>query len=176
MATRQRLSQIAGPRLAASEKFVKAMEQSRVAAARRRWDQVPLTWERLSFEINAALDRDAYIVPEFGTQGPKALQWFNFGEGEKRRIGRATGYALGWGVGAAIGVKLARPNNQVVSLQVDGGFLFGQIESLWSASCYDVPIIVVIFNNRCYNETRVRMLGRDGRQAQEQKDMLSYSG
>ncbi len=176
LATSERLSRIAAPRLAASQKFVKAMEQSRVAAARRRWDQVPLSWERLSFEINAALDQDAYIVPEFGTQGPKSLQWFSFGEGEKTRIGRTTGYALGWGVGAAIGVKLARPNNQVVSLQGDGGFLFGQIEALWSASRYDVPIIIVIFNNRCYNETRVRMLGRRGRQAQEQKDMLSYLG
>jgi len=117
LATPQRLAQIAEPRLAASGEFVQAIAQSRLTAAKARWDQVPLTWERLSFEINAALDKDAYIVPEFGSQGPKSLPWFSFGEGEKRRIGRATGYALGWGVGASIGVKLARPNNQVVSLQ-----------------------------------------------------------
>ena len=54
--------------------------------------------------------------------------------------------------------------------------MFGQIEALWSASRYDVPVIIVIFNNRCYNETRVRMFARGGRQAQEQKDMLSYLG
>ena len=86
------------------------------------------------------------------------------------------GYALGWGVAASIGVKIARPNNQVVCLQGDGGFLFGQTEALWTMSRYDVPVIVVIFNNRSYNETRVRMYSRGGRQAETQKDMLSYLG
>jgi thiamine pyrophosphate-dependent acetolactate synthase large subunit-like protein len=43
-------------------------------------------------------------------------------------------------------------------------------------SRYDVPIIVVIFNNRSYNETRSRMFQSGGRQAQEKRDMLSYLG
>jgi acetolactate synthase-1/2/3 large subunit len=73
-------------------------------------------------------------------------------------------------------VKLARPDNQVVCLQGDGGFLFGQSEALWTMSRYDVPIIVVIFNNRCYNETRGRMYASGGRQAETKKDMLSYLG
>ena len=176
LATNQRLAQIRESRQAAIERFTKGMRESFEFAARRRFDQMPLTWECLSFEINAALDRDAYIVEEFGTQGPKALQWFPFAEGEKTKIGRTTGYALGWGVGAAIGVKLATPNNQVVCLQGDGGFLFGQSEALWTMSRYDVPIIVVIFNNRSYNETRGRMYAQGGRQAEEKKDMLSYLG
>lgn len=176
MATRERLAKIAEPRIAATGKFVKSMEQMRQVAAKRKWDQVPLTWERLSYEINERLEEDAYIVPEFGTQTPKCLQWFTFAEGKKTRIGRTSGRALGWGVGAAIGVKLARPNHQVVCLQADGGFLFGQIETLWSMSRYDVPVTVVIFNNRCYNDSRVRMFSHGGRQAQEQKDMLSYLG
>ena len=43
-------------------------------------------------------------------------------------------------------------------------------------SRYDVPVIVVIFNNRSYNETRSRMFSRGGRQAEVGKDMLSYLG
>jgi len=152
------------------------MRESAESIARRQFDRVPLTWECLSFEINAALDRDAYVVEEFGTEGPKSLQWFPFAEGEKTKIGRTTGYSLGWGVGASIGVKLARPDNQVVCLQGDGGFLFGQSEALWTMSRYDVPIIVVIFNNRCYNETRARMYAQGGRQSELKKDMLSYLG
>jgi thiamine pyrophosphate-dependent acetolactate synthase large subunit-like protein len=176
LATSERLAQIREPRQAATERFTKGMRESYEFAAKRRFDQVPLTWESLSFEINAALDRDAYVVEEFGTEGPKSLQWFPFAEGEKTKIGRTTGYALGWGVGASIGVKLARPNNQVVCLQGDGGFLFGQSEALWTMSRYDVPIIVVIFNNRSYNETRGRMYAQGGRQAETKKDMLSYLG
>lgn len=177
MATRDRLSRIRDSRQAEVHNFVEAVRKSRTSAARRRWDKVPLTWERLAFEIEKTLDRDAYLVEEFGTQAPKALQWYTFAkEGSMTRIGRTVGRALGWGVGASIGVKLARPNNQVVCFQGDGGFLFGQSEALWSMSRYDVPVIVVIFNNRSYNETRVRMFGRGGRQAEAQKDMLSYLG
>jgi thiamine pyrophosphate-dependent acetolactate synthase large subunit-like protein len=176
LATSQRLAQIRESRQAATERFTKGMRESYEFAATRRFDHVPLTWECLSFEINAALDRDAYVVEEFGTEGPKSLQWFPFAKGEKTKIGRTTGYALGWGVGASIGVKLARPDNQVVCLQGDGGFLFGQSEALWSMSRYDVPIIVVIFNNRSYNETRGRMFASGGRQAELKKDMLSYLG
>ncbi|PYS14473.1 MAG: hypothetical protein DMG15_08030 [Acidobacteria bacterium] len=176
MATNQRLTQIRESRQTATADFTKRMRESAEFAARRQFDRVPLTWEGLSFEINAALDRDAYIVEEFGTEGPRSLQWFPFAEGEKTKIGRTTGYSLGWGVGASIGVKLARPDNQVICLQGDGGFLFGQSEALWTMSRYDVPIIVVIFNNRCYNETRARMYAQGGRQSELKKDMLSYLG
>lgn len=176
LATSQRLAQIRASRQAATERFTKGMRESFEFAANRLFDHVPLTWECLSFEINAALDRDAYVVEEFGTEGPKSLPWFPFAEGEKTKIGRTTGYALGWGVGASIGVKLARPDNQVVCLQGDGGFLFGQSEALWTMSRYDIPIIVVIFNNRSYNETRSRMFAAGGRQAELKKDMLSYLG
>ena len=34
----------------------------------------------------------------------------------------------------------------------------------------------MIFNNRCYNETRARMYARGGRQAELKKDMLSHLG
>jgi len=176
MATEQRLEQLRESRRAATERYTKGMRESFEFAAKRRFDQSPLTWECVSFELNAALDRDAYVVEEFGTEGPKSLQWFPFAAGEKTKIGRTTGYSLGWGVGASIGTKLARPDNQVVCLQGDGGFLFGQSEALWTMSRYDIPIIVVIFNNRSYNETRGRMYASGGRQAETKKDMLSYLG
>ena len=176
LATNERLERIRQPRQEATAEFTQRMRESFEFVAQRRFDQVPLTFECVGFEVNAALDRDAYIVEEFGTQGPKALRWINFAKDEKKKIGRTIGYALGWGVAASVGVKLARPDNQVVCLQGDGGFLFGQIEALWSMSRYDVPVIVVIFNNRSYNETRARMFSRGGRQSEVGKDMLSYLG
>jgi len=177
-ASAAQLRRLREPRLKEIHKVVHGIRQSFESASRRRWDNVPLTWQRVGYELNQALDRDAYIVEEFGTNGPKCLNWFQFGEGEKTRIGRTTGSNLGWGVGASIGVKLARPNNQVVALQADGGFLFGQIESLWSMSRYDVPVLLVIFNNRSYNETRTRMFRaqQNGRQSQVGIDMLSHLG
>jgi acetolactate synthase I/II/III large subunit len=177
LATAERLQQIRGDRLEQTRQYATRLRQARLQAMKADWDKVPLTWERLSSDLNDVLERDAYLVAEFGTEGPKALKCFTFAEGEKTLIGRTSGDALGWGAGAAAGVKIAQPDKQVICLQGDGGFLFGgQAMALWSMSRYRIPVITVIYNNRSYNETRERAFAEGGRQAQTSKDMLSYLG
>ena len=177
LATAERLKQIRGNRLEQARQYTERIRQARAEAMKAHWNDTPLTWERLGADINEASERDAYIVPEFGTEGPKALTQFTFAEGEKTLIGRTSGAALGWGVGAAVGVKIAQPEKQVIAMQGDGGFLFGsQPMALWTMSRYQIPVTTVIFNNRCYNETRERAFAEDGRQAQTGTDMLSYLG
>lgn len=177
MATPERLQKIRGDRLDQTRQFAERVRQARLQAMKATWDKVPLTWERVTSDLNDVLERDAYIVAEFGTEGPKALKTFTFAEGEKTLIGRTSGSALGWGVGAAVGVKIAQPDKQVVCMQGDGGFLFGgQAMALWTMSRYQIPVIMVIYNNRSYNETRERAFAEGGRQAETGKDMLSYLG
>lgn len=177
MATPQRLQKIRGERLEQTRQYVRRVNDAREATLKAIWDKVPLTWERVAGEINKNSERDAFIVPEFGTEGPKALRSFTFAEGEKTLIGRTSGGALGWGIGAAVGVKIAQPDKQVIAMQGDGGFLFGdQAMAMWSMSRYQIPVITVIFNNRSYNETRERSFEEGGRQGQTGKDMLSYLG
>ena len=177
MVTAERLEKIRGDRMEQTKQFTARLRQARLQAMKTDWDKVPLTWERLASDINDVLERDAYLVTEFGTEGPKALKCFTFAEGEKTLIGRTSGACLGWGVGAAVGVKIAQPDKQVVCMQGDGGFLFGgQPMALWTMSRYQIPVINVIFNNRSYNETRERSFAEGGRQAQTGKDMLSYLG
>jgi acetolactate synthase-1/2/3 large subunit len=58
------------------------------------------------------------------------------------------GSGLGWGINAAIGVKLASPDAEVISLVGDGCYLFGVPSSAyWVASTYDTPHLTVIYNN-----------------------------
>ena len=65
------------------------------------------------------------------------------------------GSGLGWGLGAALGVKLARPERQVVSLVGDGSFVFGApTAALWAMQVQNAPALVVVFNNACYNATK----------------------
>jgi thiamine pyrophosphate-dependent acetolactate synthase large subunit-like protein len=136
----------------------------------------------VSAELIEVLEKDAIIVPELSQYGGAgfaenvALSQFTFGPGGMRHIGRTTGGALGWGVGAALGVKLAQPDRQVVALQGDGSFLFGQAETLWTMVRYEVPVIVVIYNNRSYNGPRDAIFRQNGRQAQAGKDMTCYLG
>ena len=175
IATKQRLATIKQARWEATKSFTDRLRQSYLTAARDGWDEGPLTWPRLLLTLNEMLDEDAIIVEEVGTED-WVLRSFPFADGKKTKIGRTLGRSLCWGVGASIGVKLARPNNQVVALQGDGGFLFGQSDALWAMSRYDVPIITIVCNNRSYDEPRNNILMKGGRSRQENKDMICYLG
>jgi len=175
IATKKRLAAIKEERWAATRAFTAKMKQSYLTASRDGWDEGPLTWPRLLLTVNEILDEDAIIVEEVGTE-EWILRSFPFADGKKTKIGRTLGRSLCWGMGASIGVKLARPNQQVVSLQGDGGFLFGQSDSLWAMSRYDVPIITIVCNNRSYDEPRNNILMKGGRSRQENKDMICYLG
>jgi acetolactate synthase-1/2/3 large subunit len=65
------------------------------------------------------------------------------------------GSALGWGIGASVGIKLALPDRPVVLLVGDGSFVFGEpLAALWAARASDAPVLTVIFNNTCYKATK----------------------
>ena len=174
--TKDRQKRIRSVRLEKTKVFTQGLEKARQVALRGRFDMTPISWERVGYELEQALDKDAVLVPELGSQDYKALHYLRQGEGQKHRIGRSAGSALGWGVGAALGVQLALPDRQVVSIQGDGGFMFGQSETLWSMARYDAPVLVVIMNNHSYNETRNRNLVRGGIQFEAGRDMTSYLG
>jgi thiamine pyrophosphate-dependent acetolactate synthase large subunit-like protein len=94
----------------------------------------------------------------------------------KQMIGRTTGDALGWGMGAAFGVNVALPEKQVVAIQGDGGFLFDQSETFWSISRYQAPMLIVIMNNRLYNESRDRNMLNGGPLYKAGRDFNGYLG
>ena len=114
-----------------------------------------MSWPRMSAELDLALDEDAIIVPELDYRTP--FYWMDFDLGKKQVVGQTTGFALGWGIAAAQGVKIAQPDRQVACLVGDGALLFGEIEALWSAARYDIPIIIVVFNNLSYDNERNRI-------------------
>ena len=152
------------------------LKQSREMALRARFDNSPLIWERVGYELEKALDKDAVIVPELGTEYYKLLRQLTLGGANKQKIGRTKGDALGWGVAAAFGVNVALPERQVVAVQGDGGFLFNQSEVLWSIARYEAPLLIVIMNNRLYNESRDRNMLNGGLLYDLGKDFNGYLG
>jgi thiamine pyrophosphate-dependent acetolactate synthase large subunit-like protein len=168
------LRERAGQRLTAAKAYTSRMRESRLTLARRASGS-PVPWQRLVVELNDLIDKDAVIVEELGTEG-KVLNFFDFGDEAKTKIGRTEGRALGWGTGAAAGVQLALPKRQVVSLQGDGGFLFGQTDSLWTMSRYDLPVLNVIFNNRSYEEVRWNIMGAGGASGKAGRDYIGHLG
>jgi thiamine pyrophosphate-dependent acetolactate synthase large subunit-like protein len=175
-ATRDRIARIRSARLEQISAVTASLKQSREIALRAHFDSNPITWERVGFELEKALDKDAVIVPELGTQYYKIYRQLKLGGANKQRIGRTKGDALGWGMAAAFGVNLALPDRQVVALQGDGGFLFNQSETLWSIARYEAPMLIVIMNNHTYNESRARNMLNGGTFYEAGKDFNGYLG
>ena len=74
---------------------------------------------------------------------------------EPESIYGSGGSSLGWGLGAALGIKLARPDRPVVLSTGDGSFVFGEpLAALWASQINKAPILAVIFNNSCYNANK----------------------
>ena len=56
---------------------------------------------------------------------------------------------LGFGLGAALGVKLARPDATVIATVGDGAYFFGEpLSCLFVQRAHRVPVLTVIFNNQ----------------------------
>lgn len=59
---------------------------------------------------------------------------------------------LGWGLGAAIGVKLGKPDATVIAAEGDGSYMFSAPTAChFTAQKYGVPFLTVIYNNQAWN-------------------------
>jgi acetolactate synthase-1/2/3 large subunit len=121
----------------------------REAAARGRGRQ-PMDFEWVSRCIGEVADDETMVVNEYdlrvhqaGLRRPGSYQCHSMAGG------------LGWGVGAALGVKLAAPEKTVIATVGDGSYLFAVPTACHFVSqAYDVPILVVVFNNGRWGSTR----------------------
>jgi thiamine pyrophosphate-dependent acetolactate synthase large subunit-like protein len=99
----------------------------------------------------------------------------SFGGADKKYFATSPNI-LGWGMAAALGVKLANPDRPVVSVVGDGSFCFSGPQPLWSQARYKAPVINIVLNNKSYNNERNRIWHFAGRQFQTGRDMTCYNG
>ena len=67
--------------------------------------------------------------------------------------------ALSYADGMAKAYALRGESRHVVALVGDGSFVFGEpLAALWASQTRRAPILVVIFNNGCYNATRAPLV------------------
>lgn len=74
------------------------------------------------------------------------------------------GGGLGWGVPAALGVKLARPERPVLCIAGDGSAMY-TIQALWTAAHAGIPVVVAVVNNRQYAILKLNLAASGGRSA-----------
>lgn len=118
---------------------------------RQGWDDAPIKSWRIVQELDEVVGAEAVFVAEL-TSYQRIITRF-LQRVRPERFFADTGGCLGWGLGAAAGMKLARPESPVVCCVGDGAFLFG-LQALWSIANYAIPTVTIVFNNGGYFSTR----------------------
>ena len=169
-----KLKELADARAARTRGYSAQMADARAAIARGLSDSSPIGMERLGLELEANLERDACYVADVDS-GKTMDPLMTFGGDDKQYFGTGPN-VLGWGMAAAFGVKLARPDVPVVSVVGDGSFCFSGPQPLWSMARYKAPVTVIVLNNHSYNNERNRIWNSAGRQFEAARDMTCYNG
>ena len=110
------------------------------------YDDVPLKPQTVIKEIAEALNPEAILTTDVGQNQMWAAHFFDTQKPRKFISSGGLG-TMGFGFPAAIGAKVACPDDPVVSINGDGGFLM-VCQELATIREYDIPIIAVVLENR----------------------------
>jgi benzoylformate decarboxylase len=130
-----------------------AEREALVAEIEAQRDRRPMTTMAFMGALYAALPGDAAVVDEAATTEGDLLERLGV-FADPTGYFAPRGWALGWGLGCAVGVKLAWPDRPVLALLGDGASLYG-IQGLWTAAHHHIPVVFVIANNTQYKILKV---------------------
>lgn len=111
-----------------------------------------LTGPYIIEEIYKETKGDAIIVTEVGQHQMWAAQYYKYKEPRQLLTSGGLG-TMGYGLGAAMGAKIARPDKVVINIAGDGCFRMNMNE-LATAARYNIPVIEVVINNHVLGMVR----------------------
>jgi acetolactate synthase I/II/III large subunit len=117
-----------------------------------------ITAEYLSACVGRAIGEDAIILSEGVTNFHNVAN--HAGRTKPGTLMASGGGSLGWNGGAAVGVKLAKPDAFVTAMTGDGTYMFSIPSTVhWMAKRYNTPFLQVIFNNGGWRAPRLSAIG-----------------
>jgi benzoylformate decarboxylase len=143
----------AGRRLEAARATHERERAALTAQADTGAARVPMAPLTLVREVARATPERATIVDETISSGAGVRQFFQCAHA-KSFFGLRGG-GIGWGLPAALGVKLALPERPVVAMIGDGSAMYTN-QALWTAAHESLPVLYVIFNNGSYRILKQR--------------------
>jgi benzoylformate decarboxylase len=144
----------------------KAAREKLAAQARAEAEKSPLLPLALLQAIGEVLPKNAVVIEEALSSAGGIRQLI--ASDDPQAFYGLRGGGIGWGLPAAIGVKLALPDRPVVALIGDGSSMY-TIQALWSAAHDRIPVTFVILNNRSYRILKQRTNALKGHAAQMDK-------
>ncbi|MCP5266442.1 MAG: thiamine pyrophosphate-binding protein [Burkholderiaceae bacterium] len=127
-----------------------------------QWQQRPGLFDRPGLDrldlwqvvrtLQTALPADTILTNGAGNFATWAHRFWRYG-GLRTQLAPTSG-AMGYGIPAAIGAKIAAPERTVVCFAGDGDFLMNAQEFATAAQ-YDAGVLVIVFNNNMYGTIRM---------------------
>src|SRR4051812_113037 len=145
--------------------------QTRRAKAVKEAKATALNAAAFSAAVGQAVGTDAIIFNEY----PLSLEHCAR-EKPGTFYGLSAAGGLGWGLGAAMGAKLAAPEKFVVATIGDGAYMFANPTVChWVAEKFEIPVLTVIFNNSRYGAVRRATLSmfKDGAAGEDDGQFLA---
>ncbi|MCQ2737413.1 MAG: acetolactate synthase large subunit [archaeon] len=116
------------------------------AIPRVSYSDIPLKPQQVIKEISQAITEDTIVTTDVGLNQMWSAHFLDITKPRKFISSGGLG-TMGFGFPSAIGAKLACPDDPVVAVVGDGGFLM-VCQELATVKEYDIPVIVTILNNR----------------------------
>ena len=126
---------------------------------RSHFDNVPLKPQRVYEEMNTAFGRDVCYVSTIGLSQIAGAQFLRVHH-PRHWINCGQAGPLGWTIPAALGVRAADPDREIVALSGDYDFQF-LIEELAVGAQFKLPYIHVVVNNAYLGLIRQAQRGFD---------------
>jgi acetolactate synthase-1/2/3 large subunit len=136
------------------------LREARAARARAVASDAPIDMAWLSRAVGDLVDARTILVNEYDFDTNQAV----FTRPGTYFSAPPAG-GLGWGLGAALGAKLAAPDRTVICCVGDGAYIFGAPTAAHFVSrAHGIPVLFVVFNNRMWNAVKraVQSHARDG--------------
>jgi benzoylformate decarboxylase len=116
--------------------------------------------------VSQAVPDDVVVIDEAISSAPGIRNFFRCAD-PKSFFGLRGG-GIGWGLPAALGVKLALPSRPVVALIGDGSAMY-TAQALWTAAHESLAVVYVIFNNASYRILKERTKALKGFSAEDDR-------
>lgn len=118
-------------------------------------DITPIHPTRLIHELRRVMPKNTMLFVGEGAHGFFATHYWTSYAPHQYFITVKYMSPMGWSIPAAIGGKLARPDQPAVCLTGDGSIMMHGME-IQTAARYNLPIIFIVFNNKAHGNPQLR--------------------
>lgn len=121
-------------------------------------EESPVLPQRLVRVLQESLDPDALVTLDAGNNRVWMSHFYQ-AQAEKTFFAPGGLAGMGWAMPAALALKLARPDRQVVGVTGDGGFMMS-VHAIQTAIQYQLPVLFVVMNDSALGMVRMHQGSR----------------